>query len=125
MLASECLAVDHQPCRVRIARLCAYRVHREYGNDFVPFRTLVGLEVELLCEAPCEPVYALFHVQARVRLARQPAREGVLRVTERVSAISLVQHKIANGNRVGRVIGQLRHPRRGSEHHLERDLCSC
>jgi hypothetical protein len=87
-----------------------HRVDREDSNDFVPLGALIGLEAELLSQPACQPVDALLDFEARVCLTRQSAGKRVVRVSERVPAESLIEHKVADGNGIRRVKGELRHP---------------
>lgn len=89
---------------------CTYSIHREDSNDLVPLCALIWLESKLLCEPTCQPVHALFDLQARVCLAGKTASEGIMRVAKRMPAKSLIQHKIAYWDRVRRVEWELRNP---------------
>jgi hypothetical protein len=95
----------------------SYSIHREDGDDLVPFGSLVWLETKLLRQTSREVINALANLQACVCLARQAASEWVVRVSERMATIHLIQHEVAYRNRVRRVQGELWHPCGSVERH--------
>jgi hypothetical protein len=92
-------------------------VYGKDSNDFVPLGSRIWLPSELLREASCEVVDAIFDVEGRVGPSRQTADEGVFRVSQRVPSVVLIQNKVVDGDGVGRVIGELRDPFRRVEGH--------
>lgn len=128
MRRSECQSagrttVSFPRARARASRTkggggCPYRVQGEDAHDFLPFCAGIHLPCKLLGQSLGQVLHAVAQLRCRVLFARQAAGKGGGRHVVAFAAPFSFKQELGDGDGVGRVKGQLRHPGRRVEDHL-------
>ena len=93
------------------------RIETEDSNDLVPFTARVWIPCEFFCECFCKVFNAITNLQSGIANASYTTCEGLSWLSQRMSAILLVEHKLANGYIVRWIKWQTRHRGWGGEDH--------
>lgn len=80
-----------------------HRVGREYPNHLFPRCVLIGRPAHPLSQSSREKVGPLMNLRDAVRLASQPAGEGVPALGQRSTTTCFISHELFNGHGLRRV----------------------